>query len=173
MSQPDNDIALLIIDIQQGLFKKSTPIYKAKELLENITGLAERAHQCGATVFYVQHNDKRDLLKGSEGWQLHPQIKPLPDDLHIYKQHGSAFEGTELADELQKRGLKRLVVTGLVTHGCVRTACQDARKRGYPVILVKDAHSSFSKDAAHLIDEWNEKLSAEGVELKTAQEVEF
>ena len=173
MSQPNTDIALLIIDIQQGLFEKSTPIYMAKELLENITGLAERAHQAGATVFYVQHNDKKALLRGSDGWQLHPQLKPFAGDLHIYKQHGSAFEETELADELQKRGLKRLVVAGLVTHGCVKAACLDARKRGYPVILVKDAHSSFSKDAAHLIDEWNEKLSAEGVELKTAQEVEF
>ena len=39
------------------------------------------------------------------------------------------------------------------------------------VVLVSDAHSSFSKDAAKLIVEWNEKISKAGAELLTTSEV--
>ena len=42
--KPDQSIfALLVIDVQQGLFKKSAPIYMADRLLENINALANRA----------------------------------------------------------------------------------------------------------------------------------
>jgi len=48
-----------------------------------------------------------------------------------------------------------------------------ALERGYKVLLVKDGHSSFSKQAAKLIDQWNQKLSAMSVELKPTSEIEF
>jgi hypothetical protein len=38
---------------------------------------------------------------------------------------------------------------------------------------VKDGHSSFSKEAPQLIEEWNKKLGRLGAELKAAEEVEF
>jgi hypothetical protein len=37
--------ALLVIDVQRDLFRKSHPIYRADELLNNINSLVERAHQ--------------------------------------------------------------------------------------------------------------------------------
>ena len=36
---------LLVIDVQKGLFEKTTPIYKAKQLLENINILIDKARQ--------------------------------------------------------------------------------------------------------------------------------
>jgi len=88
-------VALLIIDVQQGLFEKSTPIYKADALLKNIGTLVDRAHRAGAPVFYVQHSDKRFLVKGSDRWQLHPRLHPLDTDHIIHKQHGNASEDTK------------------------------------------------------------------------------
>jgi hypothetical protein len=38
---------------------------------------------------------------------------------------------------------------------------------------VQDGHSSFSKQAAELIEEWNGKMAAEGMTLKPAAEVIF
>ena len=66
-----------------------------------------------------------------------------------------------------------MVVTGLVTQGCVRATCLGAKKLGYKVILVSDGHSTYHKQAAHLIAEWNQKLSAGTVELQEAREIEF
>jgi len=173
MSEPQNGVALLIIDVQRGLFRKSSPIYKADALLANIQALVERAHRAGVPVVYVQHASEKFLVAGSDDWQLHPQLQPTAGDLSIHKRHGSAFEETNLGAELRARNVGRVVVTGLVTHGCVKATSLDARRLGYAVVLVKDAHSNFSQQAARLIEEWNATLSAKGVELKATQEVVF
>lgn len=167
------NVALLVIDVQQGLFGKSTPIYKAEELLQNITLLIDRAHRNNIPVFYIQHSDLRTLVKGSSDWQLHPRLQPLATDCIIHKQHGNAFEETALEEVLQSRNVTSLVITGLVTHGCVRATCLGALQLGYRVILAEDGHSSFSKEAAKLIEEWNQKLSAMEAELKPASEIDF
>ncbi|HOG46426.1 MAG TPA: cysteine hydrolase family protein [Anaerolineae bacterium] len=176
MSDPSatrGGIALLVIDMQRALFAKATPIYRAEQLLANIGALVARARAGGAPVFYVQHADKRDLAEGSDGWQLHPALQPLPGDGRIVKRHGSAFEVTTLAEELQVRGVTRVVVAGLVTHGCVKAACQGALSLGYGVTLVADGHSSYSQKAAELIEEWNGKLAAAGAEVRPSAEISF
>ena len=39
--------ALLVIDVQRGLFSKTIPIYKADQLLDNIAALVARAQRAG------------------------------------------------------------------------------------------------------------------------------
>jgi nicotinamidase-related amidase len=165
--------ALLVIDVQQGLFKKSTHIYREDELLENINALVDGAHQDGVPVFYIQHSDTKNLAKGSPDWQLHPELHLQPTDTIIHKQHGNAFEDTDLENTLKSKNIASLVVMGLVTHGCVKATCLGALQLGYDVTLVKDGHSSYSKDASRLIEEWNQKLNAQGCELKVASEIDF
>jgi len=166
-------VALLVIDVQQGLFRKSTKLYKADELLATINGIVESAHAAGAPVFYIQHSSEKVLPWGSEDWQLHPALHPTGADRIVHKLKGNAFEGTELDGELAELGVGAVVVTGLVTHGCVKSSCIGAHDLGYRVVLVADGHSSYSKDAPNLIEEWNEKLSHDIAELRTAREVEF
>ncbi|MBN1535666.1 MAG: cysteine hydrolase [Anaerolineales bacterium] len=173
MTDNPSPTALLVIDVQQGLFKRSTPIYQAETLLQNIQTLITRAHQAGVPVIYVQHESDKVFPVGSEDWQLHPSLHPLEDELIIHKQHGSAFEETSLGEALQKLGTTHLVICGLVTHGCIKAGCQDALKQGYQVTLVSDAHSNYSKDAARFIDKWNTNLQSQGAALKTTQEIEF
>lgn len=168
-----NNTALLIIDVQHGLFRKSTPIYKSEELLENINLLVDRAHSTGISVFYIQHSDTKHLVKGSLEWQLHPELQPQRIDAIIHKKHGNAFEDTNLEQMLKSKNITHLVIMGLVTHGCVKATCLGARQLGYNVTLVKDGHSSYSKDAARLIEEWNGKLGALGCALIAAAEINF
>jgi nicotinamidase-related amidase len=165
--------ALLIIDVQSELFQKSTPIYRAKVLLENIQALIECAHQAGIPIIYIQHSSNAFLIKGSAGWQIHPQLKPLKGEQIIHKRHPSAFEETGLKELLDSKGIQKLVIAGLVTHGCVKATSLDALKRGYQVVLVSDAHSSYSKDAAKLITEWNEKIGKAGAVLQETGAVAF
>lgn len=164
------ETALLIIDVQTELFQKPAKIYKAQELLANLQALADYAHNNAIPVFYVQHSSKAFLIKGTPGWQLHPQLQPLDQDRHIFKLHPSAFEETELKAELELQGIKKLVIAGLVTHGCVKATSLDALKKGYLVTLVGDAHSSYSNSAAKLIDEWNAKIQKAGARLMTTKE---
>lgn len=170
---PENKTALLVIDVQTGLFDGPTPIYKADELLDNICLLIERARQAQAPIFFVQHSSDKALPYGSDDWRLHPRLQPTDADVIMPKSHGSAFEETTLKAELDARHISRLVICGLVTHGCVKAATLAACELGYAVTLVEDAHSSRSQDAALMIEEWNQKLSQAGAQLKPANDVDF
>jgi nicotinamidase-related amidase len=75
--------------------------------------------------------------------------------------------------ELGSRQIQSLVVTGLVTHGCVKATCIGAHELGYKIILVKDGHSNYHRKAREIIDEWNQKLSQGLVELKATQEIDL
>jgi nicotinamidase-related amidase len=167
-------IALLVIDVQLGLFQKPTPIYQASSVLANINRLIERARLAGIPVIYVQHCNDSFLEMDTPSWQLHPDLwQPTVDDLRIYKQHGSAFQDTPLERALEAHEVGTLILAGLVTHGCVKAACLDACGMGYRTILAADGHSSFSKDAAKLIDEWNIKLQLAGAQVIPAAAIDF
>jgi len=165
--------ALLVIDVQQGLFRKSTPIYRAEPLLNTIGTLIDRAHAAGTLVVYIQHASDKVLPFGSADWQIHPRLHPGEGDLVVHKQHGNAFEDTSLHTELTARGIGCVIVTGLVTHGCVRATCEGALALRYAVVLAEDGHSSYSKDAARLIEEWNRKLGEAGAQVMPAASIRF
>lgn len=164
---------LLIIDVQQALFRKATPVYQAETLLENILLLRDRARQAGAPVIYVQHANQGVLKPGTDGWQIHPAVAPGPQDLLVYKNQASAFKGTQLKKMLEGADIDTLVVTGLVSHGCVQATCLHARQLGFRVILVQDGHSNFHRDAARIIAGCHQTLTAAGVELAEADAVFF
>jgi len=165
------DSALLVIDVQRGLFSKPTPIYRAEEMLANIGSLVEHARAAGALVVYIQHSSNRQLQLGSDDWQLHSALTPADGDLVIGKTHGNAFEETSLHADLAARGVRRLVVTGLVTHGCVRATVQGGLALGYDVALASDAHSSYSKDARRLLEDWNHQLQNAGAQVVPTAEL--
>lgn len=165
--------ALLVIDVQKGLFEKAKPIYQAELLLTNITTLIHKARQAGVPVIFIQHANHKDLQKGSAAWQLHPAINPLAEELIIHKLHGNAFEGTTLRAALDQSNVRNVIITGLVTHGCVKATCLGALAAGYKVMLVSDGHSSYNPDAAQLIEKWNQLIREQGAEVMEAQKVKF
>jgi nicotinamidase-related amidase len=165
ISLDSSNTALLVIDVQIGLFSKATPIYKAEELLGNINTLSKQFSQSGNPVFFIQHSNQNLLLKGSENWQHHPGLNIKQRDIFIHKTHGNAFEGTTLKHELDSRSIECLLVTGFVTNGCVKATCIGARDLGYRVVLVEDGHSTYVKGASRVINEWNHKLGDGVVDL--------
>ena len=173
MNEKLKNAALLVIDVQQGMFEKSTRVYQAEQLIRNITTLVRAAQRVGAPVIYIQHSGERDLIQGTHEWQFHPDLLKLDPDATVHKQYGNAFQETGLDEILKARGVDTLVVTGMVTHGCVKATSLGGLAAGYKVILVADAHSSYSQKAGELIEEWNAKLEKQGAVLKTTSEVHF
>jgi len=168
-----SDIALLVIDVQKGLFERSTPIHQADQVLANINTLISKARRADVPVIFIQHSNEGTLKYGTAAWKLHPRIQPLPGELLIHKRQGNAFIGTSLGEELEKRNIKALVVTGLVTHGCVKATSLGANEAGYRVRLVSDAHSNYSTDAPQVIKKWNQILGSKGAQLIETQDVNF
>jgi nicotinamidase-related amidase len=165
--------ALLVIDVQQGLFERSTPIFRADLMLDNINLLVDAAHNAGVPVIYIQHNNDKLLKKGSRAWHFHPEIRPQMGDLNIHKLLGNAFADTPLDDELQARGIDQIIATGLVTQGCVRATCLGGLELGYQVMLASDAHSTYSKRPDKVIERWQAELVEAGVRLLPAKEISF
>lgn len=165
--------ALLVIDVQQGLFERSTPIYKADEVLTNINALIDRAREASTPVLFIQHSNDNTLMKGTPQWKFHPRIQPAAGEPVIQKLEGNAFIGTGLGTLLTKQHVGHLVITGLVTHGCVKSTCLGALELGYRVTLVTDGHSNFSPDAPSLIEKWNRELGSKGAERKLTEQITF
>ncbi|MFA4953837.1 MAG: isochorismatase family protein [Patescibacteria group bacterium] len=165
--------ALLVIDVQRELFAKTLPIYDEDRLLANVRLLADKAHAAKVPVFWIQHSSEKTLVEGTAGWKLHPAFIPLKSDNFIRKRHGNAFEDTPLKAELDALHVRRVVVAGLVTHGCVQATCNGGHDLGYDVVLVKDAHSNYNVKARDVINEWNTTLSHGVVQLQSAAEVDF
>jgi nicotinamidase-related amidase len=169
-----NNPALLIIDVQRGLFEKELPIYDEDRLLANINLLADKAHAAKVPVFWIQHCSEKTLVEGTDEWKLHKAFIPSKADSFIRKHHSNAFQDTPLKAELDALHVRTVVVAGLVTHGCVQHTCNGAHELGYDVVLVKDAHSNFNVKARDVINEWNTSLSKDGVvRLQSTVEVEF
>ena len=166
--------ALIVIDVQHGLFTRKTPIYKEDNLLGNINVLIDKAHSANKPVYYIQHCSER-LVENSEEWKLHPILRIEDNDTGIIKRYPNAFQQTGLKSELEKQKIKELIITGVWTHNCVQGTCKGALELGYEVILVQDGHSSdgSEKIAKKSIDSWNEKLEKVGVTLKETYQIEF
>ena len=57
------------------------------------------------------------------------------------------FYGTELESLLEKLDADPLILAGVNTHACIRTAAIDAYQRDFQVIIVRDCVAS--KDLEH------------------------
>lgn len=88
--------ALLIIDVQRGLFDEAYEEDKA--VLECIVGLLGRARDQHIPILYIQHagGPGHPLEAETAGWQIHPMIMPQPDDIRLRKQASDAFYETPL-----------------------------------------------------------------------------
>ena len=170
---PPGKTALLVIDVQRALFTRSNPIYKANQLIEAINLIVDRSHLFGVKVIYVQHANQSFLKEGTEGWQFHPGLTRGEGDSQIQKKQGNAFLDTQLQSELEVRGIQNLLITGLVTQGCIKATCLGGLELGYRVFLVEDGHSNYNQEAAAVIEKCHNELELAGVEIVSADRIVF
>jgi nicotinamidase-related amidase len=159
------ETALLVIDVQKGLFKKKNKIFNEDILMRNINFLIDKSREKNIPIIFIRHTNKSFLLENSEDWHIHPALKACSDDIYLNKAHSSIFAEKRIVKQLESRGIRNLIITGLVTHGCVKAACLDAKNSGYEVVLVEDGHSNFNDNPQELIDEWNEKMICEDINV--------
>jgi len=173
-----SDSALLIIDVQKGMFAENDPVYNSDALLTTLGDLIARARTASVPVIYIQHSggEKHPLHPSAPGWPIHPAIAPADGELIVHKHYPDSFQETDLQHELEERGVKHLIVAGIQTEYCVDTTCRRAYSLGYDVTLVQDAHSTWNTEnlkATQIIAHHNQTLGGWFVALKAAREIEF
>ena len=141
--------ALLVIDVQNEYFTGDMPIeFPSVDIsLPNIARAMAAARAAGVPVIVVQHDAPADspiFAKGSDGWQLHPQVAAFAADHRINKAMGSVFAGTDLRAWLEGHGIDTLTVIGYMTHNCDAATIYHAAHDGLQVEFLQDATGTLS-----------------------------
>ena len=181
-SVPDHT-AVLVIDVQAGLFCGEAAVFEAEAVIARIDQVTAKARQAGAPVIFIQHDgDPRGdyLVPSTEGWKLHPDLVGRAGDLVVRKTTCDAFYGTALEGTLRARGITTLLLMGYATEFCVDATLRSAASKDFRVIVVADAHTTSDNPVLkadqvrqHHNWAWANCITSQGVTVLAASQVRF
>ncbi|WP_332813269.1 cysteine hydrolase family protein [Ramlibacter sp.] len=89
----------------------------------------QRRKATGASVLTSRADPASDVIA---------ELSPEPGDLVLSKTSMDSFVSTRLHEQLQQRGIRSVVVTGVYTDACVESTARNAAELGYRVFVASD-----------------------------------
>ena len=160
--------ALLVIDMQNDLIKAKeepfnavTKMVESKGVIRNTAKVIAAARQVGMPIIFIGHVHRKDnadvfptitdlmlqglvpplreaMVEGTSGAYFVDELKPLPADHVVWKRRSNAFYNSDLELMLRRQGIDTVIITGVVTNGCVANTVRGAQERDLHVIVLSD-----------------------------------
>lgn len=158
-------LALLAIDLYNSAYRGGAlPPWEIEDQAPNTCGiyahqaieptkrLFAAARRAGLPIFYctqdhrpnnrpvgaVSTKSRRPKPPTADDHMIYHEFTPHPEDVVLYKQRASVFQGTPILSHLTLLGIGSLIVCGESTSGCVRASVVDASSTGFHVSLVEE-----------------------------------
>lgn len=154
--------ALIVYDMQAGIVSQ---IADGHQVVERVRGVLEAARSAGYRVFFTRHMSlpnevtgvvqlrtamawqhvahvdevKPTFLRDTPGFQIAPEIAPLPSEVVINKITMSAFEGTFLDIALRDCGINSFVIVGIALEVGIEPTVRHGMDLSYIPVVVTDA----------------------------------
>lgn len=171
--------ALLVVDIQEDATGKTAknplPYKDSAELIANINSVIDVCKDKGILVVYIKHEINSNLLSrklwgrfiaGTAGSEIDSRINIINN--YIYsKNKGDAFSNAKLNRYLKENYIDEIFITGLDASACVLKTSLGAKKRGYGVIVLKDAITTMRMNK---LPKLLEKYLKYGIEISSVEE---
>ncbi len=166
-------MALLVYDMQVGIMSQ-LPKERGEKITASIVKVLQAARSAGVRVFFFRHMSlpvevagvsqlrmamawqrvdkvsdvKPWFLRDSPGFQLIPELSPLPSEVIFDKITMSAFEGTPLNIALRDSGINSFAIVGVAMEIGIEPTVRHAADLGYIPVIVTDACGAGDESAA-------------------------
>jgi nicotinamidase-related amidase len=164
-------VALLVYDMQVGILSQ---IKNADEITRHALKVLTAARNAGVRVFFSRHLSlpkelmgtfqfrmamawqrvdspeevKPWFLRDTPGFQLVPELSPLPTEGVFDKLTMSAFEGTWFDFALRDCAISAFIIVGIATEIGIEPTARHGTDLGYIPVLVADACGAGNEEAA-------------------------
>jgi nicotinamidase-related amidase len=137
------DSALLVIDVQKlWVEEEGWLTVDGAHIVDAVATVLESVREAGLLVVFIK--DVSTSYATEDQLEFADAAAPRGGELVIEKLERSAFDGTQLRQILEARGIKRLLISGITSYACVSATINEARELGYETIVIADAHSGGS-----------------------------
>jgi len=163
--------ALIVYDMQVGILRQ---IPNPEPVMSRVTEVLGAARRAGIRVVFMRHLSMPKELSGvfqlrmamawqrvrtveevkpwflreAPGFQLAPEMNPLPSEAVVDKITMSAFEGTPLDIILRDCGITTFIIVGFATEIGIEPTVRHGADLGYIPVVVTDACGAGHQDAA-------------------------
>jgi nicotinamidase-related amidase len=136
--------ALLLVDIQNDYFPCGKMVLEGSfEASERAKRVLSAFRENGLPLIHIQHVSTRPgatfFLPGTDGAEIHPNVKPLAGELVIEKHYPNSFRDTTLMEQLRTGGITHLAICGMMTHMCIDATTRAAFDHGFQCTVLSDA----------------------------------
>jgi nicotinamidase-related amidase len=166
-----SSLALIVYDMQVGIVKQ---VKEGAPITAKVQQVLNGARAAGVRVFFTRHLSlpkelmgafqlrtamawqrvksvdevKPWFLRDAPGFQIVPELEPLPSEAIFDKITMSAFEGTPLDIALRDCNIRAFAIAGIAMEIGIEPTARHGADLGYIPVIIKDACGFGHADAA-------------------------